>query len=104
MTYKADEWTLARKPGGGWSVLGAPQDTTGSVYRVTWPLPLYASTVVDEHGPQLAWDQPEFVGIKGALEQIMSGIANVGEYTPEAPFDLAAWAAEYEAGGNVQAS
>jgi hypothetical protein len=95
---------LARKPGGGWTVLGAPQDTAGNAYRVTWPLPLYASAVVDEHGPQLAWDQPLFVGIKGALGMIIEGIANVGEYTPEAPFDLAAWAAEYEAGTDVQAS
>lgn len=105
MSYKADEWMLARKPGGGWVVLGAPKDSDGNVYRVLWPLPVHAAIVAETRGREAAWQDPEFAGIVGAINSILMGIANVGEYTPEPPFDLAAWVENYEAGGtSVQAS
>jgi hypothetical protein len=96
VSYVPDEWAVARNAIGTWLILGAPKTADGTqVYRVVWPLPSHAVPLAEAYG-ESAWTHPEFQNVIGAVNNIIEGIRDVGEYKPEAPFDLAAWVVEVE--------
>lgn len=98
--YVPAEWQLAKRPTGGWVILGAPSDGNGKNYRVTWPVSPDLQGLVETYRRDV-WSRPEFGATIVGIGRLIDGLKRTGEYQPEEPFDLAAWVAEFE---GVQAS
>ena len=94
--YVRGEWAIAKRPGGGYVLLGAPAAVeVGYVYRVVWPIAPDNQALVESQG-QGVWASDEFAPTLQAIGRLIDGLKNTGEYTPEPAFDLAAWVASYE--------
>lgn len=102
MSYAPEEWAVAQSAATGkWLVLGVPKTADGTqCYAVTWPVPPGLQGLVNGYRERV-WEQPEFSGAIDAINQIIDGIRDVGEYKPTDLIDLEAWVATVE---GVQAS
>lgn len=97
--YVPEEWAIAKRPNGGWVLLGAPAAGTGQSYRVVWPISPDLQSVVDAYGED-ALTYPEFAPVLGGIARLVNGLKSTGEYTPEPAFDLGSWVVQYEAGAS----